>query len=81
MKVKVTITEKREDRACFEGHDVGDEFIIDGKTPNTPLCCTAFHTIWPNVLILLHKNDPHSTQYCNCPDPEVMMTFRLENIP
>ncbi len=69
---------------CPNGHAVGDEWIVDGKTPGG-MCLSAFHSIAPFLMTLRFDGDfPWEEErgrvtVC-CPDPKVVNVFRIERI-
>lgn len=69
---------------CKQGHRIGDEWIIKGKTPDG-LCTVAFNTIYQMIWGLQYgavypwQEDPDIMRI-TCPDPDVNMVFELRRI-
>jgi len=67
---------------CSAGHSVGDEFVIEEKTP-PGMCSWAFYTLFPFAEVLQFggsfpwENDPDITTVA-CPDPGNPVVFELK---
>jgi uncharacterized repeat protein (TIGR04076 family) len=77
--VRVTLVSQL--KKCPNGHSVGDQWVIERKTPGG-MCLSAFNSLMPFVMTLRFggnfpwERDGEAT-VC-CPDPEVVNVFRLE---
>lgn len=71
---------------CPNGHNVGDEWIINRKTPEPGICLTAFHNLLNPIRILECGGsypmypDPDSYQTC-CPDIRNKLIFEIRRLP
>ncbi len=69
---------------CEAGHKVGDEFIIEEKTPPN-LCSWAFYTLFPFAQVLHFggsfpwEKDPDKATVA-CPDPTNSVVFELRRL-
>ena len=70
--------------ACPNGHQVGEEFIFDRKSP-AGLCLSAFSSILPFVRVLQfgggfpwEENPDEAT--IGCPDCENVTVFHLQRV-
>jgi uncharacterized repeat protein (TIGR04076 family) len=80
--VRITLVSQL--RSCPNGHRVGDEWLVERKTP-AGMCLSAFHSILPFLMALRFGGDfpwdrPGEITVC-CPDAEVVNRFRLERVP
>ncbi len=80
--VKITLISQI--KTCPAGHKVGDEFLIERRSPGG-MCMGALNSLMPFITTLRfggsfpwEKEEGVGT-FC-CPDPEVVNTFRLERI-
>jgi uncharacterized repeat protein (TIGR04076 family) len=70
---------------CAAGHRVGDEFVLDEKTP-PGLCSWAFHSLFPFAEVLKYggffpwEKDPVKTTVA-CVDPDNPVVFELRRVP
>jgi uncharacterized repeat protein (TIGR04076 family) len=81
IQVKIISAEGK----CPNGHKVGDEWIINRKTP-AGICLTAFCNLMNPIRILecngsypMYK-DPDSYQTC-CPDIHNRLVFEIRRLP
>lgn len=79
----VRITLLSQLRGCPNGHRVGDQWVVAGKTP-AGMCLGAFNSLLPYLTALRFGADfpwsePGEVTLC-CPDPEVVNTFKLERV-
>ena len=74
--VKIKIIGRHGKRGCPRGHNFGDEFFTNGKTPEG-LCCSAFNSIWPYVRTLLVTQDKKFEGTVTCPDGDVILEYEL----
>ena len=69
---------------CVQGHKVGDEWVIDGKTPEG-ICISAFDSIHPSLRVLRYggsfpwEADPDVTTVA-CPDATNPVVFELRRL-
>lgn len=79
MAIKVVALNK-----CFNGHKVGEEWVIEGKTPEG-ICMSAFATMMPFLhamrygATLPYETDPDVTQV-RCPDAASQVTFEIRRL-
>jgi uncharacterized repeat protein (TIGR04076 family) len=82
-RAAIRITLKSQLKGCPNGHAVGDEWIVDGKTPEG-MCLSAFHSISPFLMTLRFGGsfpwEPEGEATVCCPDPQVVNVFRLERV-
>ena len=82
ISIKI-VTEGKE--PCHAGHNVGEEWILKGKTPEG-LCSTAYNALYPMAWALQYgatfpwQEDP-DVMRISCPDPSVNLVFELRRIP
>ena len=84
-KVQVTITDIKGPRPCWQGHKVGDTWVL-GRTMPAHFCMTAFNSIWAGVLFLRHGGEfPWAAEkdvvHASCPDPEVRVQYEIRRLP
>lgn len=66
---------------CSVGHRIGDEFVMDEKTP-PGICSWAFYTLFPFAQVLQFggafpwEEDPQKCTVA-CPDPGNPVVFEL----
>jgi uncharacterized repeat protein (TIGR04076 family) len=76
--VRITLTSQL--KKCPNGHKVGDEWVVAGKTP-AGMCLSAFNSLAPFIMTLRFgghfpwESDGEVT-VC-CPDPQVVNVFRI----
>jgi len=72
-------------RPCHIGHQIGDEWVFQYKTP-AGMCSLAYNAIFPFLMVLKFggtfpwQKDPDVVQ-ASCPDAEVNNVFELRRIP
>jgi len=82
QKVRIKVLSQK--GTCEVGHKVGDEWVIDGKTPGG-LCLFAFGSLLPSLTPLMFggsfpwEKDPDRTTVA-CPDPDNPVVFELRRI-
>ena len=70
---------------CAWGHKVGDEWIIDGTTPDG-VCLPAFYTLFPDLRVLTfggtlpHSKEDPDVHLVTCPDTKNPVVFELRRI-
>lgn len=70
---------------CHIGHQIGDEWVFQYKTPGD-MCSLAYNAILPFALVLKYggtfpwQKDPDVVQ-ASCPDAEVNNVFELRRVP
>ena len=79
--VRITLTSQLQ--KCPNGHRIGDQWLIERKTPSG-LCLGAFGSLLPLVTALrFGGNFPWEKEgeatIC-CPDPKVANTFHIERV-
>jgi uncharacterized repeat protein (TIGR04076 family) len=80
VKVKVISQKGR----CSTGHEVGDEWLTTGKTPEG-ICLNAFGTLLPNIRTLMFGGSfPWETEegvgHFSCPDAENPVVFEVRRV-
>jgi uncharacterized repeat protein (TIGR04076 family) len=81
-KIKVRVMGKK--GICAHGHEVGEEWIIDGKTPPR-MCVYAFHAMFPPAYVMMYggsfpwEPDPDVFTLA-CPDAKNQLTFELQRL-
>ena len=69
---------------CANGHKVGDEWVVGGKTPEG-ICLAAFNSLYPNARVLMFggvfpkKPDPDIAT-ATCPDGKNPVTFEMRRL-
>ena len=82
---KVIIKLVRNQSPYHIGHQIGDEWVFNYKTP-PDMCCLAYNAIYPMVLALKYgatfpwQDDPDVIMF-SCPDHLVNNTFELRRVP
>ena len=72
-------------KPCHNGHKVGDEWLLQDKTPGG-ICWAAYNSIFPFAIVLKHggsfpwQTDPEVIT-ASCPDREVVNVFEIRRIP
>jgi uncharacterized repeat protein (TIGR04076 family) len=72
-------------KPCHIGHQVGDEWLFQYKTPGG-MCSLAYNAIFPFALVLKYggtfpwQSNPDVVM-ASCPDPEVFNVFELRRVP
>ena len=80
--VRITLVSQR--KSCPNGHKVGDEWLVERKTPGG-MCLSAFNSLMPFVTTLRFGGDfpwekkEGEATLC-CPDAEVVNVFHLERV-
>ncbi len=69
---------------CPNGHRVGDQWLVERKTPGG-MCLSAFQSLAPFLMALRFGGDfpweqDGEVTVC-CPDPKIVNVFRLERVP
>ncbi len=80
--VRITIISKQ--GVCDVGHEVGESWVVDVKTP-TGICCEAFHTLWSAITVFRvgasHPWDKEEgVAYMACPDPNNPVVFEVRRL-
>jgi uncharacterized repeat protein (TIGR04076 family) len=79
--VRITLVSQL--KKCPNGHEVGDQWLIQRKTP-AGMCLGAWNSLAPFITTLRFggnfpwEKDGEGT-FC-CPDPKVTNVFRLERV-
>ena len=82
QKVRIKVVSQK--GTCEVGHKVGDEWVIDGKTPEG-LCLFAFGSLLPTLTPLMFggsfpwEKDPDMTTVA-CPDSQNPVVFELRRL-
>ncbi|MCK4368758.1 MAG: TIGR04076 family protein [Dehalococcoidales bacterium] len=82
QKVRIKVVSQK--GTCEAGHKVGDEWVIDGKTPEG-LCLGAFNNLPPSLQVLMYggsfpwEKDPDVTTIA-CPDAQNPVVFELRRL-
>jgi len=69
---------------CPQKHKVGEKWIVSKKTPEG-ICMTAFHTLFPELRVLMFSGrlpwtaDPDVCQVA-CPDAKNTVVFELRRL-
>ena len=83
---KVSIKIISAEGKCPNGHEVGDEWIINRKTPEPGICLAAFWNLLNPIRILEcngsypMNEDPDSYRTC-CPDIRNKLVFEIKRLP
>ena len=83
-RYKVAVKVVSQKGSCAQGHKVGDEWVIKGKTPEG-MCLSAFHTLFPSARVLMFggslpwATDPDVATVA-CPDAENPVVFELRRL-
>jgi len=81
---KVNIRVISQKGTCALGHKVGDQWVVDGKTPEG-ICLSAFNSLFPNLRVLRFggsfpwEGDPDVTTAA-CPDAANPVVFELRRL-
>jgi uncharacterized repeat protein (TIGR04076 family) len=81
-KVRVKVISQK--GSCEAGHKVGDEWLVDEKTPGG-LCLFAFSSLLPSLTPLIFggsfpwESDPDVTTVA-CPDADNPVVFELRRL-
>ena len=81
-KVRVKVISQK--GTCDAGHKVGDQWVIDEKTP-AGMCLFAFGSLLPTLPVLMFggsfpwESDPDVTTHA-CPDPANPVVFELRRL-
>ena len=81
-KVSIRVVSKR--GTCPQEHKVGDQWIVDRKTPEG-ICLSAFHSLTPFLRVLMYggalpwEADPDLTTIA-CPDATNAVVFELRRL-
>lgn len=69
---------------CAQGHKVGDEWTIKGKTPEG-ICVAAYNALYPEAMLLMcggllpWERIPGGTTIA-CPDPDNPVVFEVRRL-
>ena len=81
-KVSIRVASKR--GTCANGHEVGDEWVVDRHTPEG-VCLGAFNSLCPFLRVLMFggslpwEDDPDVTTIA-CPDSVNAVVFELRRL-
>ncbi len=81
-KVSIRVVSKK--GTCSQEHKVGDQWIVDGKTPEG-LCLSAFNSLSPSLRVLMYggafpwEADPDMATAA-CPDATNAVVFELRRL-
>jgi len=81
---KVSVKVVSQKGTCAEGHKVGDQWVVDYKTPEG-LCIFAFSSLLTSLMPLMFggsfpwEKDPDMTTAV-CPDPDNPVVFELRRL-
>ncbi|MFC2013503.1 TIGR04076 family protein [Chloroflexota bacterium] len=81
---KVSIKVKSQKGTCAYKHNVGDQWVVDGKTPEG-VCLSAFDALFPSLRVLMYggafpwEEDPDVTTAA-CPDAANPVVFELRRL-
>jgi len=81
---KVSIKVVSQKGTCALGHRVGDQWIVDWKTPEG-ICLSAFNSLFPSLAALMFggsfpwESDPDVTTVA-CPDAANPVVFELRRL-
>ena len=82
QKVRVRVISQK--GTCALEHKVGDQWVIDGKTPEG-ICLSAFDALYPNLRVLRFggsfpwETDPDLCKVA-CPDAANPVVFELRRL-
>jgi uncharacterized repeat protein (TIGR04076 family) len=81
-RIKITVIDRKGEKGCHHGHQVGDTFDFD--TDRGKLCPMAMHCAFPYIDILRYggtlPGQPEGTAVFCCSDADVINVFRAEII-
>ena len=83
--ITLKLVGKGSDGDCGNGHKVGDEWLLDDKTPEN-ICPAAYQIIYSLAMVLRHggqflwQSNP-GVLTTTCPDPSVANRFEIRRIP
>jgi len=81
---KVSIKVVSQKGTCALGHKVGDQWIVDWKTPEG-ICLSAFNSLFPSLAALMYggafpwESDPDVARAA-CPDADNPVVFELRRL-
>jgi uncharacterized repeat protein (TIGR04076 family) len=79
----VRITLVSQQAKCPNGHRVGDQWLVERKTP-AGMCLSAFNSLAPFLMTLRFDGDfpweERGEATVCCPDAQVVNCFRLERV-
>ena len=81
---KVSIKVISQKGTCDAEHKVGDQWIVDSKTPEG-ICLSAFNALFPCILVLMFggtfpwSSDPDVATVA-CPDPDNPVVFEIRRL-
>ena len=72
------------DGGCPDGHQVGEEYVVDGKTP-AGICLGSFSSCLPYLVALRYGasfpwEEERGTITVGCPDHVNQVVWRLERV-
>ena len=83
-RYKVSIKVVSQKGTCVQEHKVGDQWVIDRKTPEG-VCLSAFNSLLPFLQVLRYggsfpwETDPDITTVA-CPDADNPVVFKLHRL-
>ncbi len=83
-RYKVSIRVVSQKGTCANEHKVGDQWVVDGKTPEG-ICLSAFNSLFPVLQVLKYggsfpwASDPDVTTSA-CPDATNPVVFELRRL-
>ena len=81
---KVSIKVISQKGTCDAEHKVGDQWIVDSKTPEG-ICLSAFNALLPGIRVLMFggafpwSSDPDVATVA-CPDPDNPVVFEIRRL-
>ena len=72
-------------KPCNVGHQVGEEWIWEDKTPHN-MCFAAYNALYPFALVIKYggnfpwQEDPNAIEQA-CPDADVVNRFEIRRTP
>lgn len=80
QKIKITLIDRRGNKQCYRGHQIGDSFDFD--TERGKLCPMAMHVAFVYIDILRYGGKlPASNDGIikfSCPDADTLNIFKIE---
>ena len=83
-RYEIAVKVVSQEGTCFNGHKVGDEWVIGSKTPEG-MCQSAWVSLYPAARVLMFGgsfpwgDDPDVTTIA-CPDPKNPAVFELRRL-
>lgn len=84
--VEIKIIAQTGKKDCLQGHRIGDTWIARGKTPEPPVCVTAYYVMFHKIYAMRlgaefpMGKDP-DTITATCPDTETSLVFQIKRLP